>query len=136
MIKKNTLFKWGHNEREYFDLIKKSIINSPSLTTPYFSNHFILYTFSSEISYANVLTQIDDKNIEAPISLFSSNLQGVELNYLEVEKQDFVVYKYLNNFRPFLLKTHAKVIIPFFTVRKLLIQKELGEKRANWVTSL
>ena len=74
MIKKNALFKWGHNEREYFDLIKEVIINSPSLTTPDFSNHFILYTFASETSYVVVLTQINDQKIEAPISFFSSNL--------------------------------------------------------------
>ena len=34
------------------------------------------------------------------------------------------------------MKTHTKVIVPFPAVRKLLIQKELGEKRANWVTTL
>ena len=44
MIKKNALFKWGHNEIEAFDLIKQAIINSPSRATLYFSNHFILYT--------------------------------------------------------------------------------------------
>ena len=70
MIKKNALLKWGHTEREAFDIIKQAIINSPSLTTPYFSNHFILYTFASETSYVVVLTQINDKKIEAPIYFF------------------------------------------------------------------
>eukprot|EP00253_Pinus_taeda_P025277 PITA_25277 len=37
---------------------------------------------------------------------------------------------------PFLLKAHTKVIVPFSSVRQLLIQRELGEKRANWVTTL
>jgi len=46
MTKKNLVFKWGHNEREAFDIIKQDIINAPSLTTPNFSNHFILYTFA------------------------------------------------------------------------------------------
>jgi len=46
---------------------------------------------------------------------------------------------YLNlskHYRPFLLKTHAKVIVSFSIVRQLLVQREIGEKRANWVTSL
>ena len=34
------------------------------------------------------------------------------------------------------MKTHTKVIVSFPTVRQLLIQKDLGEKRANWVTAL
>ena len=29
-----------------------------------------------------------------------------------------------------------KIIVPYPAVRNLLVQKELGEKRANWVTSL
>ena len=53
-----------------------------------------------------------------------------------MEKQAFAVFKAVKHYRPFLLKTHTKVIVPFPAVRKLLIQKELGEKRANWVTTL
>jgi hypothetical protein len=29
-----------------------------------------------------------------------------------------------------------KIIVPYPAVRNLLVKKELGEKRANWVTSL
>jgi len=83
-----------------------------------------------------VLTQINDQNLEASISFYSSNLQGAELNYPEVEKQAFVVYKAIKHFRPFLLKAHTKVIVPFSAVRQLLVRRELGEKRANWVTTL
>ena len=136
MIKKNSLFKWGHNEREYFDLIKQAIVNAPSLNTPFFSNNFLLYSFASETSYVVVLTQVNDQKIEAPISFFSSNLQGVELNYSKVEKQAFAIYKYLKHFKIFLLKTRTKVIVPFPTIRQLFMQKELGEKRTNWDTSL
>eukprot|EP00253_Pinus_taeda_P018142 PITA_18142 len=96
MIKKNSVFRWGSVEKEAFDLIKQSIINAPALNTPNFSNHFTLYTIASDSSYAAVLTQINDHDLEAPISFFSSNFQ----------------------------------------VRQLLIQRELGEKRANWVTTL
>eukprot|EP00253_Pinus_taeda_P012640 PITA_12640 len=136
MIKKNSVFKWGSPEKEAFELIKQSIINAPALNTPNFSNHFTLYTIASDCSYAAVLTQINDHNLEAPISFYSSNLQGAELNYFEVEKQAFAVYKAVKHYKPFLLKAHTKVIVPFSSVRKLLIQRELGEKRANWVTTL
>eukprot|EP00253_Pinus_taeda_P018495 PITA_18495 len=83
-----------------------------------------------------VLTQINNHNLEAPISFFSSNFQGAELNYSEVEKQAFSVYKAIKHYRPFLLKAHTKVIVPLSAIRQLLIQRELGEKRANWVTTL
>src|ERR1700733_11766157 len=136
MIKKNAVFKWGLIEKEAFDQIKQSIINAPSLITPNFSNPFTLYTIASNTSYATVLTQLNDHNLEAPISFFSSNLQGAELNYSDVEKKVFAVFKAVKHYRPFLLKTHTKVIVPFSAVRQLLMQRELGEKRANWVTAL
>eukprot|EP00253_Pinus_taeda_P016488 PITA_16488 len=73
----------------------------------------MLYTLASASSYAAVLTQINDQNLEAPISFYSSNLQGAEPNYSEVEKQAFAVYKAIKHYRPFLLKAHTKVIVPF-----------------------
>ena len=131
MIKKNSLFKWGDDEKEAFKTIKQAIINGASLSTPNFSNSFILYTFSSNMSCIAVLTQSNEHKIEGPIVFFSSNFQGDELNYTWEEKQAFAVYKAIKYFRPFLLNTPIKVIVPFSTVRKLLIQKELGEERAN-----
>ena len=65
MIKKNSVFKWLHKEKEAFDSIKQTIINSPTLNTPDFSKHFIMYTLATETSYAVVLTQLNDQQIEA-----------------------------------------------------------------------
>lgn len=91
MIRKNSVFKWEKDERESFELIKKSIINAPSLTTPNFVKPFVLYTFPSDTSYVAVLTQLNEQNIGASISFFSSNLQGAELNYSAVEKKPFAI---------------------------------------------
>lgn len=136
MIKKNPLFKWGQEEYEAFNLIKQAIVNATSLATPNFSDPFILYTFPSDKSYDMILTQANQDKVEAPFSFFSSNLQGAELNYFDVEKQAYAVFKEIKHFRPFLLKTHTKIIVLFPVVRNLLVQKDVGEKRANWVTAL
>lgn len=53
-----------------------------------------------------------------------------------MEKQAYAVFKEIKYFKPFLLKTHTKIIVPFPMVRNLLVQKDVGEKRANWVTAL
>eukprot|EP00253_Pinus_taeda_P025044 PITA_25044 len=136
MIKKNSNFKWGQDEYEAFNLIKQAIVNAPTLATPNFSEPFILYTFASNRSYAVILTQANQEKAEALIAFFSSNLQGAELNYSDVEKQAYAVFKAIKYFRPFLLKTHTKIIVPFPAVRNLLVQKDVGEKRPNWVTAL
>ena len=66
----------------------------------------------------------------------SSNLKGSELNYHEVDKQTFAVFKVVKHFCPYLLKSKTKVIVPFSAVRNLLVQKDLGEKRAHWMAAL
>lgn len=83
-----------------------------------------------------MLTQANQDKAEAPIAFFSSNLQGAELNYSNVEKQAYAIFKAIKHFRPFLLKTHTKIIVPFLVVINLLVQKDVGEKRENWVTAL
>ena len=69
--------------------------------------------------------------------LFTSSVfKGAELNYPEVDKQAYVVFKAIKHFRPYLLKSKTNVIVPFPAVRNLLVQKDLGEKTANWVTAV
>ena len=104
--------------------------------SPDFNKYFILYTFASDISYAIVLTQLNQQNSEVPISFMSSNFKGVELNYHEVDKQDFAIFKAIKHFHPYLLKSRMKVIVPYPSVRNLLVKKDLGEKRSPWMIAL
>ena len=52
-----------------------------------------MYTFASDSSYAAVLTQKNQENNEAPIAFMSSSLNGAKLNYPEVDKQAFAIFK-------------------------------------------
>ena len=72
---------------------------------------------------------------EFPISFMSTGLQGAELNYPAIDKQAYAVFKAVKQFRPYILKNRTKVIIPYPAVRSLFVQKELGERRGNWVTN-
>ena len=66
----------------------------------------------------------------------STGLQGVELKYPSIDKQAFAVFKVVKHFRSHLLRSHTKIIVPHSMVRALLIQKELGDRRGNWLTTL
>ena len=66
----------------------------------------------------------------------STGLQGAELNYPTVDKQDYVVFKSLKQFRPYILKNRTKVIVLHLVVQSPFVQKELGERRGNQVTAL
>ena len=136
MVKQSVQFKWTDIEKNAFSKIKTDVTHAPSLKIPYFEKYFILYTFASDDSLAVVLTQKEDGGEELPISFMSTSLQGDELNYLAMDKQAYVVFKAVKQFRPYILKNQMKVIIPHPTVRSLFVHKELGERRGNWVTTL
>ena len=66
----------------------------------------------------------------------STGMQGAELNYPAMDKQAYAVFKAVKQFRPYILKNRTKVIVPHPAMRSLFIQKELGERRGNWVMDL
>ena len=104
--------------------------------SPNFSQDFTLCTFASDRSYSVVLTQKNVERNEIPIAFMSSIFKGAELNYLTIDQHAYVVSKEVKHFRSYLLKSRTKVIVPYPVVRNLLVQKELSEKWANWMTSL
>ena len=61
----------------------------------------------------------------------SSNLKGDELNYHEVDKQAFVVFKAVKHFHPYLLKSKTKVVVPFSAVRNLLVTERPWRKKGT-----
>ena len=106
------------------------------MRSPCFQKEFIFYTFPSDNSLAVVLTQKGELGDEYPISFMSTGLQGVELNYPSIDKKEYAVFKESKQFRPFILKNRRKFVVPHPAVRSLFVQKELGERRWNWVTTL
>jgi hypothetical protein len=104
--------------------------------SPDFSQDFSLYAFASDRSYVVVLTQRNTESNEISIAFMSSTFKGAELNYPTVYQQAYVVFKEVKHFWSYLLKSRTKFIVPYPTVRNLLVQKELGEKRENWMMSL
>ena len=86
MIKKDTSFSWGDKEKESFIRIREAIAEAPALVSPDLKKDSILYTFASDISYATVLTQKNQRGDEVPISFMSLNLKGAKLTYHDVDK--------------------------------------------------
>ena len=58
------------------------------------------------------------------------------MKYLAIDKQAFAVFKAVKHFCQYLLRSHTKLIVPHTVVRALLIQKEPGDRRGNWLTTL
>ena len=121
IIKKYFNFKWTKERKEAFEKIKESIEEAPTLQSPKFYNEFILYTFDSDLSIADVLTKKNEEGEEFPVSFMSTSLQGDELKYPTIDKQTFTIVKVVKHFHLYLLRSHTKIIVPHSLVRALLI---------------
>lgn len=135
MVKKDQIYKWKRVQKYAFLRIKEVISKAPTLNSQLYKG-FHIYTFASDTTFAAVLTQkMKDKQV-TPIAFMSSGLQGAKLMYLDIDKKAYVVYKVVKHFKPYLLKSHTKVIVPHPSIRSLMVQKEVGDKRGNWITAL
>ena len=119
MVKQSAQFKWTEIEKNAFSKIKTTVADTPSLKIPNFDKYFILYTFASDDSLVAVLTQKEDGGNEFPIYFMSTGLQRAELNYPAIDKQAYVVFKAVKQFKPYILKNRTKVILPYPAVRSL-----------------
>ena len=98
-------------------------MQDPSLMNPDYEKGFILYIFASNTSYVSIITKKNEEGEELPIDFMSLGLHNAELKYHEVDKNAFAMFKVLKHFRPYLLKSRTKVILPYPMVRNLLVQK-------------
>ena len=116
-------FKWTDIEKDAFTKIKTTIAHAPSLRSPDFDKDFILYTFASDNSIAAMLMQKEEGGDEFPISFMSTSLQGTKLNYPAIEKQSYLVFKVVKQFRLYILKNRTKVVMPHPAFKSLFVQK-------------
>ena len=56
-------------------------MEAPALFPPNISRDFVLYTFSTDISYACMLSQRNNEDVEIPVPFMSSTFKVEELNY-------------------------------------------------------
>lgn len=67
---------------------------------PNCEKYFLPWTFTLDNSYVVFLTQKNVEGDEFPVAFMSYGLKGVELKYLKVEKQAFVMFKAMKHFQP------------------------------------
>lgn len=106
------------------------------LVSPDYVLPFKIYSFASEHSCVQILTQKKDKEDERPIAFMSFPLKNVVLNYSNLDKQSFALIKEVKKFRHCILRSKVYTIVPNPTVTTLLKHNELGERRGKWMEIL
>ena len=75
MLKKDAEIKWTDQARNYFEDIKKSIMEAPTLISPDYTKVFYTFSFASYDTMAVVLLQRNDEGLDHPIAFFSRTLR-------------------------------------------------------------
>ena len=73
-------------KKNYFDDIKKAIMEAPTLISPNYTKGFYIFSFASYDAVAVVLSQKNDEGLDDPIDFFSRTLRDAELKYDPIEK--------------------------------------------------
>ena len=86
MLKKDAEIKWTEHERNYFEDIKKAIMEAPTLISPDYTKGFYIFSFASYDTVEAVLLQKNDEGLDHPMTFFSRTLRDAELKYDPIEK--------------------------------------------------
>ena len=122
--------------QESFQRYKQAISEAPVLIIPEFEKYFLVFSYASKHTVAEVLLQNNDRGEENPIAFFSKILRNEELRYSIMEKKSYTLVKALKDFRIYLLHSHIIAFIPCSVVKSILTQPDLKGKRAKWVAVL
>eukprot|EP00253_Pinus_taeda_P028009 PITA_28009 len=135
MLKKGSKIKWIIEAKQAFEEIKKTLTQTPVLTSPNFDKDFIIFSFASEHTIAAILLQKDDQGCEKPIAFFSKGLRDAPLKYQIMEKQAYALVKAIKYFRVYILYSLI-AYVPNIVVKDILTHEGIEGKRGKWIATI
>ena len=120
MTSNKSQFKWGKEQQEAFDEIKRVIAREVTLTFPDFDKEFHVCTDASDYQSGGVIMQ-DNK----PLAFHSRKLNGAQKNYSTGEKELLSIVEICREFRDILLGQRLFV----HTDHKNLLYRSLPTQR-------
>jgi hypothetical protein len=96
-------FHWNESHQKAYEQLKGLLVAAPVLAHPNFSRPFILDTDRSDTHIGVVLSQMDSREEEHPISFFSRKLSPAEHNYSVMEHECLATVDGSDFFKPYLI---------------------------------
>ena len=91
LTKKDVEFKWTAECENCFQILKRSLQESPMLRYPDPEANYTLYTDASKYAYTGVLRQDVDRT-DHPITYVSGLFRGSQLNWATLTKEAYAIY--------------------------------------------
>jgi hypothetical protein len=126
MLKKEVEFQWSQECNEYFELLKRKLVEATILGFPNWSRKFYVHVDASNVIVVLVLSQPYDDMVNQPNAYASRKLNKDEINYSTTKQEARSMIIALQTFRHYLLE---KPFI-FFTnhqALKYLVNKQVHQ---------
>lgn len=131
LLRKDVTFKWGKEEQDAFESLKREITNEPVLIYPDFNKEFILTTDASKIAIGAILSQ-GSIGQDRPIAFASRTLNKAESNYTTTEQELLAIVWATKHFRPYLYGRHFKIVTDHKPLKWLFSIKDPGSRLMRW----
>src|SRR6266704_2668375 len=111
LTKKTQELKWGQEEQEAFNKLKKLVTKEPVLTHPDLTQQFEVEVDASGYAVGATLMQRKEDGKKHPIGYFSATLNEAQRNYDIYDLELLAIVMALKNWRPLLAGSPHKIII-------------------------
>ena len=111
LTRKDQEWRWGMEEQEAFDMLKKRVTRGPILAHAKLDDQFELEVDTSGYAVGAVLLQRKEDGKKHPIGYYSATLNKAQRNYDIYNLELLAIVMALKNWRPLLAGSPHKIII-------------------------
>jgi len=110
LTRKGVPFIFTEVHEAAFEAIRSKLLNATALQFPDLSKPFLLSTDCSNYQMGACLSQLDDKNIERPISFYSKILNKNQINFSATEKEILAAILSIRRYRCYIYLQSTQLI--------------------------
>lgn len=132
LLKKDSPWRWGNEESEAFDNLKRALVERPVLAVYDPTYETQLHTDASKIGVAGILLQKDLTDTLRPVAYYSRQTTPDEQKLHSYELETLAVISSLSKFRVYLLGVRFKIITDCNALRTTLTKRDLVPRIARW----
>jgi len=128
LTKKDVPFKWGDEQDQAFEELKRKLCEAPLLQLPDFGKTFEIECDASGIGIGGVLLQ-EGKHV----AYFSEKLNGPHLNYSIYDKELYALVRVLEVWQHYLLPKEFVIHSDHEALKYLKSQGKLNHRHEKWI---
>lgn len=135
LLKKGRVFAWSDRANKAFEDVKKVLVSEPVLSSPDYTQPFILQTDASDFGIGGVLVQ-GTGELERVVAYFSQKLSATQRKYQTTERECLAVIVAIEKFRPYIEGSHFTVVTDHASLVWLQNLKDPAGRLSRWALRL